>query len=438
MARNSINVNFNLRDPKAAGETPVNAIIRYNGAKFTYSTAEKINPKDWQDDKTKKNYQRAKTSFLLQVEFNLRLNNIKNTIENIFRKYINDNNHETPSWNKLKPLLDITFKRTEETPKGFIEFIEKFIENSKEQLNTANGKQISNRTIQKYKTTLVHLKEFISKKRKKLDFEDIDESFYLEYMTFLKNSYDLATNSIGKDITVVKRFMNAATNAGVNNNLTFKMGVFKSISEQSDSIYLTDDELTAMYNLDLSGNERLEKVRDLFLIGAYTGLRYSDYSALNAENIIGKHIQIEVYKTGQPLTIPKRDEVVSIFKKYDYSLPKSPSNQKTNKYLKEIGKMIPELNVTYKKKITKGGERITTIFKKYELISTHTARRSFATNLYKEGLPSITIMRITGHRTESAFLRYIKITPEDAANQLAEHFELAKRKKKEAALSEPN
>lgn len=68
----------------------------------------------------------------------------------------------------------------------------------------------------------------------------------------------------------------------------------------------------------------------------------------------------------------------------------------------------------------KEGKRIVTFAKKYELISTHTARRSFATNLFKAGFPAISIMKITGHKTEKAFMRYIKITEEQNAELLGE------------------
>jgi len=74
------------------------------------------------------------------------------------------------------------------------------------------------------------------------------------------------------------------------------------------------------------------------------------------------------------------------------------------------------------KSITKGGKRITEAHPKWELVTSHTARRSFATNLYKSGFPSISIMGITGHRTEKAFLKYIKVTPEEHAMLLQKHW----------------
>jgi integrase len=115
-------------------------------------------------------------------------------------------------------------------------------------------------------------------------------------------------------------------------------------------------------------------------------------------------------------------EIMEKYKdKYDNSLPPSISNQKMNGYLKEIGKkagLLERINITK----YRGAQRITETFYKYDLISTHTARRSFATNLYLSDFPAISIMKITGHRTEKAFMKYIKVTQEQNADKLEQHW----------------
>jgi integrase len=111
-------------------------------------------------------------------------------------------------------------------------------------------------------------------------------------------------------------------------------------------------------------------------------------------------------------------------------LPKSISNQKTNDYLKELGKLedkkgkklLHSLNTIVSKSFTKGGVRVIENYQKWELLSSHTARRSFATNEYLAGTPTITIMAITGHKTEKAFLKYIKLTPNEHAKLLKLHW----------------
>ena len=111
---------------------------------------------------------------------------------------------------------------------------------------------------------------------------------------------------------------------------------------------------------------------------------------------------------------------VEIINKYHGSLPAVISNQKMNDYLKEIGEKA-KIKDTVKTAITKGGKTENSINEKFELITTHTARRSFATNAYLMDVPSISIMKITGHKTESSFMKYIRISQEDNANKLISH-----------------
>src|SRR4051812_40871174 len=107
MAHNNLNLNFNLRKPAATSPTPINLVIRYNNQKFIYPTAERILPKNWQGDKTKKGYQRAKANtFNDYAELNARLDNIENTVTNVFRKYRNDHQNEVSSVEQFRELLE--------------------------------------------------------------------------------------------------------------------------------------------------------------------------------------------------------------------------------------------------------------------------------------------------------------------------------------------
>lgn len=67
---------------------------------------------------------------------------------------------------------------------------------------------------------------------------------------------------------------------------------------------------------------------------------------------------------------------------------------------------------------TKAGKRITINMNKWEMVSSHTARGSFATNEYLKGTPSLTMMAVTGHKIEKAFLKYIKVTPKEHAERM--------------------
>jgi integrase len=216
--------------------------------------------------------------------------------------------------------------------------------------------------------------------------------------------------------------MNEAVDRNLTTNLQFKNKRFRTVEEPSETIYLTEKEIKRIHDLDLSDNVRLEKVRDLFIIACYTGLRFSDLVELRNENIINKGtvVRITTVKTGEVVIIPLKGFVKEILKKYKGIPPQAISNQKMNEYLKELGEKA-ELSDDVIISCTRGGKRHRETFKKHELITTHTARRSFATNAYLQNVPTISIMKITGHRTEKSFLKYIKISQEDNANKLISH-----------------
>ena len=118
--------------------------------------------------------------------------------------------------------------------------------------------------------------------------------------------------------------------------------------------------------------------------------------------------------------IPLHWMIKKILKKYPDRLPKAISDQKMNDYLKDIAEEA-ELNDPVIKVQTKGGVRVETKYEKWQLVTVHTARRSFASNMYLAGIPAISIMKITGHRSEKSFLKYIKISPEQNADLIESH-----------------
>lgn len=166
--------------------------------------------------------------------------------------------------------------------------------------------------------------------------------------------------------------------------------------------------------LDLSSNPRLDRVRDMFLMGCYTDLKFSDLSQLKIENLQkGKRvIKVRTQKSDETVVIPIGNIVNRLVYKYEGHFP-GISIDKMNEYLKELGKLAgftAPVEIIY----TKGGER--EVLKKWELITVLTARRSFAMNTYLQSVPTISIMKITGHRTEKSFLQYIEISQEDNAS----------------------
>ena len=408
------NTSFLLKNPKGKDQSLIYLVVTFNYNRLRFSTKEKVKVKYW--DKKK---QRVKSVLNYPYkEINNRLNIIEEEVINII---------ETS-----KPLTAGTLKEKiynylndiSETPTELISFFELFILNSKNRINTTTGKRLSDKTILSYTGTLKLLKEF-NKDVRKVDFDSIDMEFYDKFTSYLQDVYDFNTNTIGKQIKNLKTVLNNAVEKGVNTNLKYKNRAFKIVTEYTDKIYLNENELQQIIDLDLTENIRLERARDLFILGCYTGLRYSDYSRLTKNDITIKEnrkmFKIRAKKTDNTVIIPILPQAQNIIDKYE-KLP-TLSNQKLNLYIKEVCKLVPSLNEKIIQTSTKNGLRVNKKIEKYKLVSTHTARRSFATNMYKRGIPAQNIMAITGHKTEKMFFTYIRATQDERVLDFVRAFE---------------
>ncbi len=406
------NVKFNLKN-KREKETLISLVFRYDGNRLVYSTGQKISPSLWNDKE-----QKARESFKFpqHPEFNAYLKTLENTTQNIYRKYKIDS----------KPLTVATFKReldksllknsSQNGKLELLEFIQKYIE-IKEESGSPKG------SIQVYKKTYKHLKGY-SQKNGGLTYDDIDLNFLRKFQSYLYSTpRNLSRNYALKLLQNLKTFMNEAKDQNLHNNSQYKSRRFTIKKEDVLHIYLNQNELQLIQALNLENKKKLERVRDLFLIGAYTGLRFSDFTKLKPKHFkkIGDKNIIEIItkKTSQKVIIPIHPIVNQIIIKYEGDLPLI-SNQKMNDYIKEVCELA-EINEPITTLRTKGGEKIETTLPKFEMVSTHTARRSFASNAYKAGVPSLAIRSITGHKTESSFLQYIKVSQEEQAVLISSH-----------------
>lgn len=191
--------------------------------------------------------------------------------------------------------------------------------------------------------------------------------------------------------------------------------------EEVGAVFLSMTEITRIYYFDRLTKFQSE-VRDYFIIGCMTGLRYSDYSRLNETNFCKdmNQIRIKTKKTGVVVSVPMHKFIREILKKYDYSLPNPRCIQYFNRCIKEICKKVG-LTESILWERTVGTEVIRKKIPKWELVSSHTARRSFATNMFLQNIPTYRIMLITGHKSESSFFKYIRVTREENAAVLAGH-----------------
>lgn len=179
------------------------------------------------------------------------------------------------------------------------------------------------------------------------------------------------------------------------------------MEEEVDAVYLSWNEISLIYHLNLSENPHLEKYRDIFVLGCLTGFRFSDYSDIKPDEIRDGMLYVTQNKTLTQVVVPLRpDSKRILIDKYNMQMPQI-SNPNLNFYIKEVVKLagINELiKITHKR----GNKIIEEVRPKYAWITSHTCRRSFCTNEFLEGTPMQLIMAISGHKTEKAFRRYIK------------------------------
>ena len=277
-------------------------------------------------------------------------------------------------------------------------------------------------TLRSLKGTKLSFEMFEDETGRKSNFNDITIDWYNDFLAFYYKR-GCGANYIGKHIKNLKTIMRQAREEGLHNNTEIERRSFKALSEPSESIYLTAKEVQAMYEKDLSDSPVLAKVRDVFLCGVYTAQRYSDYSRISKDMIKEedgtKYIELIQQKTGEKCLIPMRPELETILSRYDYTLPKT-FEQKINLNIKEVGKLcdIKEGIVT---ETYKSGMKVKKTTPKYKLIKTHTARRTGCTLMYLAGVQPIDIMKVSGHKTEREFLKYIKVGKKETAMNLARH-----------------
>ncbi|WMC06315.1 site-specific integrase [Elizabethkingia anophelis] len=387
-------------------------MLRYSHQKkVTYFyTSRNIENRYW-DDKG----QQIKKSYSGSDRFNIFLNKFRQKVEDIVNELMI--NSENPVTSRVK-LIYTEQKEGSEKKKEytFFEYFEKYLEDRKN--------KIEHSTVKTYRTTVNKLREYEKYARVQLNWHNINMDFYDDFLEFYTSIEGLTNSGFGKNIKNIKSIMNDAMENGFNTYNGHNHKNFIVLKEDVDNIYLTEEEIEKLIALDLSNDKTMERTRDLFVFGCYTGLRFSDFSQVKPEHIVGDVLRIKTIKTGEWVNIPILPAVRVIMDRYKdnpNNLPKSLCNQTMNRYLKKLGEKAG-FNDKILKIRNKGKDRVEEVMYKYEMICTHTARRSFATNMFKLGVPSRVVMNITGHRTEKAFNSYIKISQDENAELLKKYY----------------
>lgn len=416
-------VYFRLRTNKGTKPQQIYLVYRFGqNEKLLYPTGLTCRPQFWADSTSRPRDITENTSKDIVIN---KLNELQTKVERHILAEKAAGHIITKD--KLRDFLNKTAAPEKPARKSdFLDFLADFAATAATRLNPATGRVIVPGAVVAYKVLNEQIQGFADQKKRNYTFGDIDIQFYTDFVEYLQGQ-QYATNTIGRFVKLLKVVLNEATAAGINTNLAYKSRKFKAIKENSENVYLTPAELAKLAAIDLSTTPELDRVRDLFLIAANTGLRYSDFTQLTPANIkqaaTGTNIVLTQKKTGGRVVIPANKTFLRIWGKYAGKLPQAPGNtKKFNDTLVKIGRLAG-IDTPTIKHITKGGQKQVINGPKCEFISAHTARRSFATNLYLSGFPALSIMKLTGHKSENAFLSYIKVSEEQHAELLRKHWE---------------
>lgn len=383
--------------------------------RFVYPTDYSILPKNWNQ---KAQSIRHVNSEPLAFQVNNRLRFLHNAA---YAAYVKSKEEGIPLTNDyLKKSLDAATGKTMAAKKlSLLEFIEKYIAESEKRTNPRTGLKISYRSIQEYTTTLKNIKAFQKENGEPLDWTNISVNTFKDFRDYLTTEKKYAINNTAKHIDNFRQFLREARDEKYTFDFTILTNKKIMVArEEAVNVVLNEEELSRIEKLKLSGIK--EKVRDLFLVSCWTGLRISDFTNIQSHNI--KHREdsdfLEIYqkKTGGKVVIPCFKIVKQILSKWHDTLP-SVSDQKINMHIKEICKEA-KIKETVEKQQTKGGKKVSLVSEKWGFVTAHTGRRSFCTNMVKRGYPLKAIMQISGHKKENVFLKYVVLTPMEYATLL--------------------
>lgn len=383
---------FYLKTPaKKDGSQLIQLRHFWHGQTLKLSLPIAIRPDDW-DPKRR----RAKRTFRFAPQFNAILDKWENTLmETYYRLLQND----VPTPGELKSAFDQAMRPNR--PDTILAYARKYAE-ERAAMSPQGSLQIYSRAA-----------DLIEGYKPDTPLDDIDIEWMQGFKAYLlKRGYE--QNTARKHYQHIQTVLNDAVARGVTSNMRYKSSRVSIPKVETTKIFLDEAELTRIYQTPMPNLDK-EMARDAFIVASYTGVRFADLWGIGKDSfaLVGgiPHFTLIAEKTRDPIQIPAHPLVIEIMKKHDWKLRKV-SNQKYNAHLKEIGKLAgidqPVVVTSYP-----GGKRVDTRRPKYELISSHTARRNLICNLYIAGVPVETIKKISGHRSHDAFMAYIRLTPQD-------------------------
>src|SRR6266542_1878987 len=395
-------IKLNLRRDKMsrAGLSPIELIYQISGKRKYYNTGIKIPFENWDNDHQLVIFTRKGTLLKTEVlSLNEKLNRLRKKVYAIEESLSSEGISPAPEL-IIEQLKQPDAKKT--TTVNVCDFIDKHIKQNK-------TTKVSVAVYRQLKNDLISFNP-------KISFDKISYQFFAGLQNFLINK-NLANSTIAKRLSTLKTIISSATLHGIVVDNNYK--AFKLRRETLPVIALNEQDFQKLFDLGLTDNKRLSDTRDIFCFACVSGLRFSDLQQLKREHIREDQIVLTIRKTREPHRIPLNNYSKTILARYADDLRPLPmfSSQNLNYAIKDLCKYAginePVEIVKYR-----GNKREVSTLPKYELISLHSGRRTFATLSLKRGMLVHEVMAIGGWKDYKSFARYIAVTEDAKQNAM--------------------
>ena len=415
-------INFLYRSKKTEAKLTLRLLFRFEGTDFVFAENTKISVSKDYWSKYHKAQRISDVNILnTRTEVNTKINDITNYILNEFEK----SNPATISKVWLhNQINDFYNPKTDDTiPTDLVSFIDYYLEYRKNDLKPPS--------VMKYKTIKDKLQDFQIYRKRTIYIKDVNEVFMNEFINYYKMILEHQHNTCQREFSNIKTVCKKAKFLGL--EVSHQLEALTIKPEKVDGIYLTFEELDNVNNTPLVDEifegklyraNDLEIAKDWLIISAYCGQRISDFMRFKTEMIRTENEQMFIEftqkKTDKLMTVPLHSKIIEILNKRDFQFPNKLQDQDYNKLLKVLCKQAKIENIINGGKQI-GLRKVYNNYKKYELVTSHIGRRSFATNNYGI-IPTSYLIYITGHSTEAMFLKYIGKSNKDKALEIAKYF----------------
>jgi integrase len=402
MMEKLMNVKYYLNSPEKE-DSAIMLYMTFTGKRIRMSTGISIPSRMWDSKNCK-----LKSSYQYSLEINSKLSEITSKIENEYIRAIHDKVEDIHTF--IKRFIDelINDKVVEEI--NLDNCLETFIAQREKDPNFSKG------IIRIYRVTKNKIIEYCKSTGKNYDFELFNEEFYTSFCDYLGKE-NKNNNTVGRYVKTLKTMLRYCYDNGFLKSHAFSK--YKVWRNDADTIALNEEELKLIEEVDLKKVKSYEYSRSIFLLQCYTGLRFGDLLKIKPEHVnwTEGYIRVITEKTRESVFIPLHDKLISELKHFFAFDCKPMSNVLVNRFIKKVCEKagIEDLveKTDFKNKVRERNS-----FKKWELITTHTGRRTYITLSLKKGAMPEMVMKISGHKDRDTFQKYVRLSQNETLDAM--------------------